>query len=103
MSTGSSKSPKTSASKQSGELHPSKDEVASQMQQHRVANVRIQEVQSKLEKSEWELRSQLQGMTDERDDLLSNYTSAQRKIKTLEADLSAAQVIAYLRSINHIC
>ena len=81
------------------ELQGSKDELSAHMtectQQQRISTAKIAELQTKLEKTEWELRGLLQGMTDERDDLLSNYTGAQRKIKTLEADLSAAQVTTF--------
>ena len=83
-----------------GELQGSKDELSVHLtectQQQRISTAKIAELQTKLEKSEWELKALLQGMTDERDDLLSNYTGAQRKIKTLEADLSAAQVMTFV-------
>ena len=81
------------------ELQGSKDELSVHLtectQQQRISNAKIAELQTKLEKSEWELSNQIKALVNERDDLLLNNASVgeatTKRIRSLEEDLESTR------------
>ena len=81
------------------ELQGSKDELSAHMtectQQQRISTAKIAELQTKLEKTEWELGNQMKALVNERDDLLSNNASVgeatTKRIRSLEDDLESTR------------
>jgi chromosome segregation ATPase len=81
------------------ELAAARDEHTAHMtecaQAQRVTQAKITELQTKLEKTEWELKTQLHAVTDERDELLSKGSASEqataRRQRALEDALHVAK------------
>ena len=88
------------------ELQGSKDELSVHLtectQQQRISTAKIAELQTKLEKSEWELSNQIKALANERDDLLLNNASVgeatTKRIRSLEEDLESTRAALL---VNH--
>ena len=82
-----------------GELQGSKDELSAHLtectQAQRIATAKIAELQTKLEKTEWEFGNQIKELINERDDLLSNNASVgeatTKRIRSIEDDLESTR------------